>query len=110
MGLTIRLPYGSGLLVFNYTLTVKVLNAPENPINTAWSFETRKKATSLDTDYTIVDANRTVPGFTLEVLPHMAYELGGTGRRSDVYQTWIVCLSMLWIAGAVGNWARGYGE
>jgi hypothetical protein len=64
--LTIKFPQGSGLLVFNYTLQVTVINAADNGLTRIWQLETKKKAEITDTLYTIVDANRAVQGFTLD--------------------------------------------
>ncbi|CAD7934274.1 unnamed protein product [Amoebophrya sp. A120] len=94
---TIKFPRGSGLLVFNYTLTLEVMNAAEDHVENIWHFETRKKGSSAETAYTIVDANRTIPGFRLQDLELAPEEAGyASGRFGvSVWNTIVPLLSAL---------------
>merc|ERR1712194_222734 len=74
--LTIKLPPGEGLLTFYYNLSIEVQNAAEDAAKNLWSFETHRRAV-VDSPYIIVDANRTVQGFSLEPLAGAAQEPGG---------------------------------
>ena len=91
----------------NTTLSVKVINAQADPIGLGhWLFETRKRATPQDLVDTIVDANRTIPGFSLLDLDETAEEPSASSRREgSTRASWMLLLgvafsSQLWMWGA----------
>eukprot|EP00392_Amoebophrya_sp_AT5.2_P009762 g9790.t1 len=100
---TIKFPRGSGLLVFNYTLQIEVDNAAEDHVENIWHFETRKKASSAELEYTIVDANRTISGFSLQDLEMAPEEPGSAaGLRPGLGLLGVLALHVL--LGVSGVW------
>ncbi|CAD7933065.1 unnamed protein product [Amoebophrya sp. A25] len=102
---TITFPRGKGLLVFNYTLELEVENAAEDPISNIWIFETRKKASSTDPKYSIVDANRTIQGFLLQDMEKAPDEAGSAFRGtmlSPMMSVGLLVWGIFWLMSSDG--------
>jgi len=76
----VRLPDGSGLLKNNYTLEIEVENPGYQPNSTdTWQMFTRVRN---ENGTTIVDANRSIPSFTLSELAAVRTDEGAASRTA----------------------------